>query len=579
VSGGQLWVDGAPLPGGYPLRFAWPEGIEKTTMRVGVSLVPWRNAWIYDPKSRSTRGLSQAGDPPINPDFHEPGEHEGQASITVVRGFDGGKWQSQVVAVGTNGLEYHPNRSSSSPAVKQVVWSYTFPIPLAAVKEVHLQIRPLYWVEFPDVALVGRGVPARRVAKTPVAVTSASHDHAKGRMVLNLKPRGTVELLAVADWDAAPNAWWNAQGEAIPDTLFEIINPERPQDITRQNRNLVLRLRDLPAGADGPQIDLVDAWGGSSGVTVLRDGRNLEGGRLISGSFPAGASQGTVRLGFGLSAFQTIYTCDASGSRQERLDVPGVPQLETRVHQVSEVEGEAQITLLAAYPTREWQVKVMAIDTDGKEHFTVSSRGSHAHDEQVSVWSHRFWKLPLARVKEFQVRVRPVEWFEFQGIPLQARDRTRLGQSARTLKPTAWGEVREIAVTELFDLDKGVGGTFPAAADGTKSYRGVERNPSWIRSRGFDLDAAPDGLRTSQLIINDLKPGDWAERNVAEFDKIMNYHYMPASLPPVPGTKLPALYGFRTAEGAMGMLQITAVETHKPRVLLRYKVVERARFE
>jgi predicted Ser/Thr protein kinase len=579
VSGGQAYLDGNPIPAGYPLRFAWPEGIERTTMRVGVSLVPWRSTWIYDPKIRSTRGIGKAGDPQMQVDFHDAGEHEGQAVVTMVRSHPDGKWQSQVIAIGTNGLEYFPNRSSSTPAPKQVVWAYTFPLPLSAVKEFHLQIRPLYWVEFPDVALVGRGVPMRRVAKTPAVKVVASHDRAKGRMVLNLKPRGTVELLGIADWDAAPNGWWNPMGEAIPDTLFEIINPERPMDITRLNRHLVIRMRDLPSGAGGPQVDLVDAWGGSMGAKVLRDGKDFPGAWLISGSFPAGATEGRVQLGFGLSAYRTVFTCDASGSSQQRVDVPGIPPLETRVHQVSEAEGEAQITMLIGYPTREWQVQVCAIDLDGKEHFTVSSRGSHAHEDQVSVWSHRFWRLPLARVKEFQVRVRPVEWFEFQGIPLHPLDRSQLGRSTRALKSTSWSDPKEITVAELFDLDQGTAGVFPTAADGTRSYRGVERNPSWIRSRGFDLDATTNGLNTSQLMVNNLKPGDWDALGVAEFDKVMNYHYSPAQLPSVPGAKLPDFYGFRTADGTMGMLQITGFDTNRAGVRLRYKLIERARFE
>jgi predicted Ser/Thr protein kinase len=579
VSGGQAYFDGNPIPAGYPLRFAWPEGIERTTMRVGVSLVPWRSTWIYDPKIRSTRGIGKAGDPQMQVDFHDAGEHEGQAVVTMVRSHPDGKWQSQVIAIGTNGLEYFPNRSSSTPAPKQVVWAYTFPLPLSAVKEFHVQIRPLYWVEFPDVALVGRGVPMRRTAKTPAVKVVASHDRAKGRMVLNLQPRGTVELLGIADWDAAPNAWWNPQGNAIPDTLFEVVNPERPQDITRQNRHLVLRMRDLPAGADGPQIELVDAWGGSGGSSILRDGKPLSGGWLVRGSFPAGVTEGTMRLGFGLSEFRTIYTSDASGSNQQRLDVPGVPQLETRVHQVSEADGEAQITMLMGYATREWQVRVVAIDTEGKEHVTVSSRGSHAHEDQVSVWSYRFWKLPLARVKEFQVRVRPVQWFEFQGIPLHPQNRSQLGQSARALQATAWSAEKEVHVTEYFDFDKGVSGAFPTAADGTKTYRNVYRNPSWSRENGFDVEAGTNELRTPQMFVIDLQPSDWDTISIPDFEKKMNVYYGPPVLPSMKNAKLPLTHGFKTAEGALGILQITGFDPGKVGVHLRYKIIERARLE
>jgi hypothetical protein len=162
---------------------------------------------------------------------------------------------------------------------------------------------------------------------------------------------------------------------------------------------------------------------------------------------------------------------------------------------------------------------------------------------------------------------------------LNPRDRSALSQDARRLVPTAWGAEREIHITEYFDFDQGVHGVFPTAPDGTQLYRNTYRNPSWARERGFDAEAGTNELRVTPMFIIDLQATEWDSISIPEFEKKMNVYYGPPVLPSTKNAKLPLTHGFKTADGATGILQIGGFDPGVAGVHLRYKLIERAHFE
>jgi hypothetical protein len=578
VTSGEALRDGQHIGDGRALRFAWPERVDRVTMRLGVGLKSWRTVGAYERANGSTRSLREAGDPNWILEFHQAGERNGRTLLTLVRGLDDGKWQTRIVAVDTNGVEHGESSSTGTRSQKSVTWTHEFALPLGQVKEFCAQIRPLHWVEFRDVALHGRGTIPPAPSRDLRSIQVAAHDRDQGRLVARWKPRGTVELLAIGDDGAAPNAWWNPQAEAIPGTLFEIVSLERAQETARVNRQFILRMRDLPSGADGPQVEFVGGYGGSS-HSVLRDGKPLSGAWLLQASFPLGTAEGAVRLGFGLAAWQTVSVHGVDGNLVRREAVPGLPPVETQIHQVSEADGDAQLTMLVDYPAREWQMKIVAINRKGEENVSSASRSSHARIGEGAVWSYKFWRTPLAQVKEFRVMMRPLDWIEFRDIPLQPRDRSMLGRSTRVLAPTEWGAEKEVHITEFFDFDKGVHGVFPTAADGTQTYRGTYRNPAWARENGFDVEAGTNELRTPQMFIIDLQESEWISLTIQDLEKRMRVYYGPPVLPATRNAKLPLTYGFKTVEGAMGKFQITGFDESQAEVRLHYRVIERAHFE
>ena len=135
-------------------------------------------------------------------------------------------------------------------------------------------------------------------------------------------------------------------------------------------------------------------------------------------------------------------------------------------------------------------------------------------------------------------------------------------------------------IPELFDFDTGRAGTFPVQPDGTKLFRGIQRNDSWMRQEGYDVDAGTNHLRVLQMGIVDLKNEEWETITPAELDRrLRSQLYGPPRLPTALPPTLPVTHGFRTRDNGVGVMQITALAGDRPGVTLRYKLVERAHLE
>ncbi len=156
--GGNVRRNGQQLDHTWPIRAAWSESVHTVTLRLGVSLEPWRTIATGSADCRMTIGQPpKEGDPNWSVNFHQSSESEGQALLTVVRGHDDANWQTRIVAVDTNGVEHPETSRTGIPSETTATWTYTFRLPLAQIKEFRAQVRPLHWVEFRDVALHARG--------------------------------------------------------------------------------------------------------------------------------------------------------------------------------------------------------------------------------------------------------------------------------------------------------------------------------------------------------------------------------------------------------------------------------------
>src|SRR5205085_1686926 len=177
------------------------------------------------------------------------------------------------------------------------------------------------------------------------------------------------------------------------------------------NKDIIARWRDLPRGASGPDLEFEPSARVNGGGEVLRNGDKFGGWRMRA-AFPKSAAKARIRLGFGLEGWRTISTHDRAGNNSASVGLPGVPDLHARVQQISESAGQAQLTILLGQENRKWSLRVIARDTNGIEH--TSSRNLGTPVGKSSVWTYNFLDLPLGRVKEFLVQVRPVHWIEFR---------------------------------------------------------------------------------------------------------------------------------------------------------------------
>ncbi|HXG47411.1 MAG TPA: serine/threonine-protein kinase, partial [Methylomirabilota bacterium] len=272
VPGTHARMNGQSLTGAVPVRMAWPDRVQNVTVRLGVGMAPWQTLATFNPKNQTSSHRSVERDLYRSVEFHQSGQGREGAVLTFLYDEGNERTQLEMVAVDADGAEHRASTTSTTTRGRRVTATYSYALRLERVQEFRALVRPLRWVEFRNVAVKARGNLEHTGPVSPSTIQVATLDPEKGRLVARLQPRGTVELLAIAEIGAAANAWWNLRGAAMAETLFEAVNPQPAQDPARLNRHLVLRIRDLPSGASGPEMEIPGGYGGNSAQTVLRDG-------------------------------------------------------------------------------------------------------------------------------------------------------------------------------------------------------------------------------------------------------------------------------------------------------------------
>jgi len=439
------------------------------------------------------------------------------------------------------------------------------------------------------------------------AAQPARRNPETGILEAKLPIRGTAEVVAISDYDAPANEWWRPDGTPIPDTLLELgggISFAKPDLRSFKVRDMVVRCRDLPDGVSWPSLEIETARGSMARITdlllraaglscligpvqgagfgagtgVVSDGGEMSGGWFVRASLPPSSRVATLRLGFGLEPWQTSSTHDRNGNQSSSTFRLGLLDFQAMAHQVSENAGHAAITMLLSKETPDWSVRVIATDTNGVEHPSVS--GSGTAFERSMIWTYTFSDLPLAKVQDFRVQVRPVHWVEFRNVALEPSERSRLGKSPRPFKPTGFGQTREVDLTGLLEFGTGRTGFSPVATNGTGVSGGTGRDLVWGLNHGFDAEAETNGLRLFQVGIADAANAEWETLTPRDLtERLSQGQYGPRRLPSGPGTGLPATYIFRGRNRVTGLLQILSVAQDKAVVRLRYKIIERGHFE
>ncbi|HUL50943.1 MAG TPA: serine/threonine-protein kinase [Candidatus Nitrosotalea sp.] len=163
----SVFARGQPLVGAWPWRVALPEKARELNIDVGVGLGAWRTIYTFSPADRSSQLTLQPDDPPWNPAFHQVSNNAGSAQATVMIQRPGGDWFDRVIAVDAGGVEHLDSPGTGNaegvwvtPLAGERIWTYTFrDLPLDRVKEFRVQVQPVHWIEFRNVALKPRGQP------------------------------------------------------------------------------------------------------------------------------------------------------------------------------------------------------------------------------------------------------------------------------------------------------------------------------------------------------------------------------------------------------------------------------------
>ena len=370
-----------------------------------------------------------------------------------------------------------------------------------------------------SVGLIAANIWRLEKSAAPVRVQQriTAPDAKTGTFMAKLPDRGIVELLAVSGARAASNEWWLPNGTPIPDMPYEFDEIGNVDFNGWTNKDIVFRWSDLPADASGPYLEFEPSGAYSSGGKSWRDAKKSFGTRPVRAAFPLTATEATMRVGFDFAAWQTVSTHDRNGNSSSVKAPPGVPDLHAQVHRVGENNGQAFVTLSLARESRDWRIRVVAVDTNGMEH--ADHLGTSIPSDKNAVMTYDFLRLPLARVQEFRVQVRPVYWVEFRDVALRRRSSKPNAKSESALETTPpssnslGGLVQRLsggALVELIavsDPDRGTNGWW--RHDGTPvtnltlKVGAMRRDPEAFQKRF----AAPVLIRDVVLSIKGLPKG------------------------------------------------------------------------
>jgi hypothetical protein len=403
------------------------------------------------------------------------------------------------------------------------------------------------------------GLPSIQVAK---------RDPATGILSVSLPGRGKAEFLAVAYRDPAPNQWWRADGTLITNEFFQIENPGECSSHLTTNRDVVLRVLDLPDGASGPTFDVRPSGGYASGASILRNGTPLPGASGMRMGIPPDLKSVDLRMGFGLEPWRTIATHFPKKQSATAEARPGDPRWDVQFNSVSETTQGTQVTVVMAAENRNWNRRIVALDVENKEHSYTLGKGTPGTES--STWTYTFDKLPLAEVLELRIQVQPVYWVVFKNIRLNPN------RPLPSAEPVVFSPAQQVSFTEYIDFDIGkVLEEPPGNSPSSNIFEGLGETVAWMERSGVDAAAGTGELKPLGMRFVALEPEQWNTVTPSELTaRLHQGAFWPATLKPWKNGELPSTFGFRTREGGTGVLQLLAFDAARPGVTMRFKLLK-----
>ncbi|HBO42586.1 MAG TPA: hypothetical protein DD670_01350, partial [Planctomycetaceae bacterium] len=274
---------------------------------------------------------------------------------------------------------------------------------------------------------------------------------------------GEIELVAVSRHPSMDEPWWRPDGSPYTEKPFDTSGGRfTVSDPTVRHYEFVFR---LPVGAsiDVRGSSLPRVLGGpmgGGGGSLGADSRGSWGGGGTFGSaaespyglppdfpeyqykfaaFPESADAVTFQLAVATSPWTIVATHDRPGSQSMQSGFR-VDEIEWTISfgpAIETAEGDLVIAVAHNEPFRD--TRVVAIDSEGKEHSPCKSEGLGLGN----VRQLTFQNLPLARVKEFQLQSRPYRLVEFRNVALRPKS------AAETAEPSATGSDSASDATSL----------------------------------------------------------------------------------------------------------------------------------
>ncbi|MBL9172785.1 MAG: serine/threonine protein kinase [Verrucomicrobiales bacterium] len=427
--------------------------------------------------------------------------------------------------------------------------------------------------------------PGSRIDGESGGVTADRQDSAPGVRTATLPGGGALRLLAVGDGGSdAPGTWWRPDGTPMPGVRFELSgNPGPSPAAGTRTRELVFQTTDVPVSENRPVFEGEPALNPLFRGVVTENGGPMKGGWGLRDTWSASVKSGTIRIGIPDGGWRTIRTwLPGDGSRTssdevrdpewnasiERVTDPGsgvtvVARLDAGSAGLS--DGTRLCRFLTPGPqAKDWRLRFRLLDRRGEEHVHGIATSTVPDGDTLRhlLWRIEFPEVALARVVRVEIQVQRLDWIEFADIALEPR----------TGAPQ-FGPVHEMEVAALLDLDTGKTGEFPTVQPGTAVFD-LTQNLSFMQEHGFDAEAGVTGINLLGVRVLKLPAKDWDTLDAAELHRRMQTaKSFPGSVGDEGISPADWVYGYRTREGGVGLLQILRYRDRAPGAILRFKTV------
>ncbi len=433
-------------------------------------------------------------------------------------------------------------------------------------------------------------VDARRADRDGAVAQLAKAVPASGTLAVTLTNGTTIELLALANGNAAPNQWWRPDGTPLPNTILDIQGPAEMQDNDRPHTKFAFKVNGSMRAMETASCEFEPSTGISAGGDVWQNGEKVAGGWPMVVAWAHVTNQATLRFGLRFDTWRNVAVfVPNQPSRTETSTVSGDPKWIANLNHYSDDGSNTLVTAVLNNEMKDWCMRIVADDLEGKEH--SYSRGSGTPMEDAATWTCTFPDLTLDRIRQFNVQVQPVHWIEFRDVPLPSDGRLpEVASRPEGLMPSPtttlrFSPQRELTFEGLLDLDTGRTGEFPAdhrarkAANADVRFNGLAESVAWMRDQGFNAEARIGAIGLLAVRTVQLQPEDWDSLKPMELIERLDRD---GSLADTRGeaSRVPDTLGFQTLKpnGTVGMIEVLGYEKDRPGATVRYKLVHMPRF-
>jgi hypothetical protein len=244
--------------------------------------------------------------------------------------------------------------------------------------------------------------------------------------------KGTIELVAVGTGDShypSTNSfdWWKPDGKPIERLRYQY--PPGGSSSFAGNliyRQLIFRTGGLPPGTSIVNISEMDSAKTFSCVgSAYLDGKVQPDVILGDLELPAGTATGRIKVAIAIEPWFNGHPITRvfrpGGSGGLSFDHEGI-QWRLKLQDIE--ESDNAIKVIAFHTVRkDWQSELVMMDLDGKEWFPQGTSESFEGLVHLSGTCN----LPLSRIKEAYLRVRPCQSVEFRNVSLVRGQYTDVG--------------------------------------------------------------------------------------------------------------------------------------------------------